>query len=156
MEINIVKAARQNMADCVEALECSLLGKYYFSAEGSAGHILEEGFEKGEIYIAQDSAGNFLGFLWYIKNAMFHSFPFLHIIAVKQQYRGMGVGRQMLQFFEEQCFSSNSKVFLVVADFNPQARKFYEQMGYKKLGEIPGLYRESITETLMMKRRPET
>lgn len=155
MEVNVVKAAPDSMADCVEALENSQLGKLYFSAEGSAQSVLTEGFEKGEIYIAKDSADNFLGFLWYVKNAMFHSFPFLHIIAVKQQYRGMGIGGKMLQFFEEQCFPVSSKVFLVVADLNPQAKKFYEKMGYESVGKIPGLYRDGITEDLMMKKRPE-
>ena len=38
-----------------------------------------------------------------------------------------------------------------VADFNPEAKRFYEKNGYRQVGEIPGLYREGITEYIMMK-----
>jgi len=40
-----------------------------------------------------------------------------------------------------------------VADFNPEAKRFYEKNGYRQVGEIPGLYREGITEYIMMKEK---
>jgi ribosomal protein S18 acetylase RimI-like enzyme len=43
---------------------------------------------------------------------------------------------------------------MVVADFNPDARRLYERPGWRQVGEIPGLYREGVTEYLMMKERP--
>ena len=43
------------------------------------------------------------------------------------------------------------KIFLVVADYNPEAKRFYERNGYQQLGEIPNLYRPGITEYLMTK-----
>jgi len=49
--------------------------------------------------------------------------------------------------------SDRDKLFLVVADFNPNAKGFYESMGYHQVGEIPGLYREGITEYIMMKEK---
>lgn len=51
------------------------------------------------------------------------------------------------------CFKDFSKLFLVVADFNPDARRLYEKIGYTEVGCIPSLYREGITENLMMKLR---
>jgi len=44
-------------------------------------------------------------------------------------------------------------VFLVVADFNPEAKRLYEHLGYRQVGEIPGLYKAGVTEYLMMKER---
>ena len=41
--------------------------------------------------------------------------------------------------------------FLVVADYNPDAKRFYERNGYQQVGEIPNLYRQGITEYLMVK-----
>jgi ribosomal protein S18 acetylase RimI-like enzyme len=83
----------------------------------------------------------------------FHVFPYLHIIAVKENFRGMGIGKKLLAFFEETVFSDNSKVFLVVADFNPGAKRLYEHLGYQQVGVIPGLYKEGVSEYLMMKER---
>jgi ribosomal protein S18 acetylase RimI-like enzyme len=43
------------------------------------------------------------------------------------------------------------KVFLVVADYNPDAKRFYERNGYQQVGKIPDLYRPGVTEYLMVK-----
>lgn len=70
--------------------------------------------------------------------------------AVEEAYRGQGIGKRLLGYFEE--LSARNKFFLVVADFNPDAKRFYENNGYCQVGEIPGLYRDGITEYLMMKK----
>ena len=72
---------------------------------------------------------------------------------MKQKYRSQGVGKKLLEFFEDTCFQEDSKLFLVVADFNLKAKKLYEEIGYKHVGTMPDLYREGITEYLMMKIR---
>lgn len=154
MQIIIVNGTIDYISDCEEALNYSELGRRYFASVGSARRALEEGFLKQEIYVALDSEHQCTGFFWVIQNGIFHSFPYLHIIAVKESYRNKGIGKVMMQYFEDLCFRSHSKVFLVVADFNPQAKKFYIELGYTEIGSIPGLYREGIDECLMMKTRP--
>ena len=94
-------------------------------------------------------------FIWFILDGVFHSFPYLHIIAVKKENRKLGVGKKLLEFFEDICFKDHGKLFLVVADFNPDAKMIYERIGYIEVGIIPGLYRDGITEYLMMKVREE-
>ena len=153
MKMKIVKGNYDYLKDCEEALVNSELGKKYFSKLGSARKALEEGFEKEEIYIAIDNNNNCRGFIWLILNGVFHSFPYLHIIAVKEESRNLGIGKMLLQFFEDTCFKDFSKLFLVVADFNPDAKRLYEKSGYIEVGSIPCLYREGITEYLMMKTR---
>lgn len=156
MDTTVIKEGTIDyIKDCEAALINSELGRRYFSSEGSARRALEEGFRKGEIYIAFDAADQCTGFMWIIPNGMFHSFPYLHIVAVKEEYRSRGIGKALIQFFEELSFQDHSRVFLVVADFNPGARRLYEELGYLETGSIPGLYRAGITETLMMKIKPE-
>lgn len=153
MEITIVKGSIDYINDCEDALVNSELGIRYFSGKGSARKALEEGFSKEEIYVAIDSNQNCSGFIWFIFDAIFHSFPYLHIIAVKQESRKQGIGKKLLKFFENICFNEYTKVFLVVADFNPEAKRLYERIGYIEVGAIPNLYREGMTEYLMMKPR---
>ena len=76
---------------------------------------------------------------------------YLHIIAIREEYRGQGVGKALLDYSE--CIASEmaDKFFLVVADYNPDAKRFYERNGYQQVGEIPNLYRHGITEYLMAK-----
>lgn len=154
--MTITQAQMAHLEDCKAALLDSKLGQVYFTVEQNAVATLTEGITKGEVFVAIDEAGACVGFIWFIEDGAFHSFPYLHIIAVKAAYRGMGIGKKLIQFFEETVFTDHSKVFLVVADFNPEARRLYERLGYRQVGVIPGLYREGVTEYLMMKMNPST
>ncbi len=102
-----------------------------------------------------DNNQNYKGFMWIILDGIFHSFPYLHIVAVKQESRNQGIGKKLLKFFEDSCLKDFSKIFLVVADFNPDAKRLYEKNGYIQVGAIPNLYMDGITEHLMMKSREE-
>lgn len=153
MEITIIKGNMTYINDCELALIKSELGKNYFYNIGSARKALEEGFSKEEIYVAIDENQKCVGFIWFFINGIFHSFPYLHIIAVKEESRNQGIGKKLLNFFEDICFSSYDKVFLVLADFNPDAKRLYRKVGYAEIGEIPSLYKSGITEHLMMKTR---
>lgn len=152
MDITIIKGNINHLNDCEEALVNSELGRRYFSENGSARKSLEEGFFKNEIYVAE---GNHKckGFIWVISNGIFHSFPYIHIVAVKSENRGQGIGEALLKFAENKYFTNYSKLFLVVADFNPNAKRLYERIGYSEIGKIPDLYRKGISECLMMKRK---
>lgn len=152
MDIKIMQGCINHLDDCEEALVNSELGKRYFSEIGSARKSLEEGFHKNEIYVAVENS-NCKGFIWVIKNGIFHSFPYIHIVAVKSENRGQGIGELLLRFVENEYFANYSRLFLVVADFNPKAKKFYERLGYSEICEIPDLYRKGISECLMMKLR---
>ena len=156
MRITITKAQLRHLEDCKVALLKSILGQVYFPSEEKALSTLTEGISKGEIFVAvdEDEGGECLGFIWFVLRGAFHSFPYLHIVAVKEAFRGRGIGRKLLHFFEETVFADASKVFLVVADFNPEARRLYERLGYKQVGAIPGLYKDGVTEYLMMKINP--
>lgn len=153
MKIMIVKGSIDYINDCEDILLDSELGIRYFSESGSARKTLENGFNKDEIYVALDINGNCRGFIWFILDGSFHSFPYLHIIAVKKENRNLGIGKKLLEFFEDICFIDYAKLFLVVADFNPEAKMLYEGIGYIEIEIIPSLYREGISEYLMMKSR---
>lgn len=153
MKITITRADERHLQDCKAALLDSELGHVYFPSEEKALSALAEGVARDEEFVAVDEAGECLGSIWFILGGAFHSYPYLHVVAVKQEHRGEGIGKHLLHFFEEAVFAESAKVFLVVADFNPDARRLYESLGYRQVGAIPGLYREGVTEYLMMKER---
>ena len=63
----------------------------------------------------------------------------------------MGIGKKLIEFIEAKLFETRDKIFLLVGDYNPGAKIFYEKLGYKQVGTIPSLYRKGIDEYLMMK-----
>lgn len=151
MNINVIKAEDRYLADCTAAVLSSDLGKIYFKDKKKAVQALTKGISNGEIYVAVNNDLDCLGFIWFNLGGMFDKYPYLHMVAVKEEYRGIGIGKILIRFFEDAVRPDNSKVFLVVADFNPRAKKLYESLGYRQAGVIPGLYKEGVIETLMMK-----
>lgn len=150
MDLRLEKANSSQLIDCVETLSNSLLGKYYFEKSGSCESAIKEGLVTDTLFVAVTSQ-HVAGFFFYLPNGAFHSFPYLHLLAVKEEYRGQGVGKFLLQSWEGQ--TSRDKLFLCVSDFNTNAKIFYEKNGYRQVGMLPDLYRKDITEYLMMKDR---
>jgi ribosomal protein S18 acetylase RimI-like enzyme len=149
-EITFVKGNEQHLKDCKDALCRSTLGEKYFSSPGSAESVILEGICQGNLYVALIGE-ECVGFTYIIPKGAFHSFPYLHIIAIKKEYRDKGIGKALLDYSECIAFETADKLFLVVADFNPDAKRFYERNCYRQVGEISGLYRSGITEYLMVK-----
>ena len=148
--ITFTKGSEQHLKDCKAALCQSTLGEKYFSSPGSAENAILEGIRQGNLYVALIGEAC-IGFTYIIPKGAFHSFPYLHIIAIKEEFRDQGVGKALLGFSERIASEMADKLFLVVADYNPDAKRFYERNGYRQVGEIPGLYRPGITEYLMAK-----
>lgn len=149
LNIKIVNAENKHLTDCKIALQKSELGRVYFPNEDKVHNALNEGISKGEISVAINEESVVMGFVWVIQKGAFHSYPYVHIIAVKEEYRSLGIGKRLIGYIEENSWSS--KLFLVVADFNPRAKKFYLDYGFKEVGCIPNLYRNGITEYLLVK-----
>lgn len=150
MELSLRKGSPSDIEQCVEALVGSELGKHYFEKRDSAIHAVEEGLESGNFYIAVMD-GRFAGFLFYLPKGAFHSYPYLHLLVVKEAFRGIGVGSFLLEAWEKMV--EQKILFLCVSYFNSEAKRFYVAHGYCQVGEIQGLYRDGIAECLMMKRR---
>ena len=148
--ITFAKGNEQHLKDCKDALCRSSLGKEYFSLPGSAENAILEGIRRGNLYVALIGE-ECVGFTYIIPKGAFHGFPYLHIIAVKEEYRDRGIGKALLDHSERIALEMADKLFLVVADYNPDAKRFYERNGYRQVGEIPNLYRPGITEYLMAK-----
>ena len=148
--ITFAKGNEQHLKDCKAALCQSTLGEKYFSAPESAENAILEGIRQGNLYAVLIGEAC-VGFTYIIPKGAFHSFPYLHIITIKEEYRGQGVGKALLDYSERIACEMADKLFLVVADFNPEAKRFYERNGYQQVGEIPNLYRHGITEYLMAK-----
>ncbi len=147
--IEIITGNEEHVDSCEQMLQNSELGRRYFSAPGSGRKQIIEGMESGNLLVAID-CGEVVGFMYVLPHGSFHAFPYLHLFAVKESRRGEGIGAQMLEYLERAY--AGTQLFLVCADFNPGARRFYARHGFQEVGALPGLYRDGITEYLMSKR----
>lgn len=134
-----------------DAICDSKLGEEYFAKREKAEACIRQGLLEDEVYVAFLPDNSFAGLLWFVPRGAFHSFPYLHILAVPDRLRGKGIGKSLLSFYERTIREYSSKSFLVVADFNPEAKRLYEKLGYKEVGILPDLYKPGVAECLMMK-----
>ena len=153
MDVNIIKGDLHYLEDCYEALMNSDIGRTYF-LNFDVRKILAEGLKNQEIDVALTNDKKCIGFIWYERYGAFGIHTYLHMIAVKEEFRGNGIGKKLIAQFEESTFRSDNMIFLMVAAFNTKARKLYESIGYKQVGIIPGFYRKDVDECLMMKKKP--
>ncbi|ACX73567.1 ribosomal-protein-alanine acetyltransferase [Methanocaldococcus vulcanius M7] len=80
-----------------------------------------------------------------------------HIIslAVKKEYRGLGIGKILLKTLENYYFNTAKCNYIVleVRVSNTVARKFYYKMGYKDRKLLPNYYEDGEDAILMIKKR---
>jgi ribosomal protein S18 acetylase RimI-like enzyme len=155
MAITVQVGNMSHLEDCKEALRNSKLGDVFFPTEDMAETFLKIGLSKGEMYVAMDDDFGCVGYIWFTMDGIFYRFPFLKNIVVKQQHRSKGIGKNLLAFYEDSCFKSVDKIFLTTSDFNVRAQKLYKKVGYKKIGEIPNLFKDGVAELLLMKVRDD-
>jgi ribosomal-protein-alanine N-acetyltransferase len=76
---------------------------------------------------------------------------YIQALVVTPEWRGRGIGEQLLRFAEERIFRDSPNVFLCVSGFNPRAQKFYARIGYERIGELKDYVIKGESEFLMRK-----
>ena len=118
---------------------------------------LERGYEASvaaledasrERYVAE-SGGELAGFL--IVNMAGAFVGYIQTVCVAPQFRGRGIGTQLVRFAEERIFRESPNVFLCVSSFNAGARRLYERLGYGVVGELKDYIVRGHSEILMRK-----
>lgn len=155
MDLRIVTGTFKHLKDCKEALRDSKLGQAYYVSDELLTSVLTEGFNKREIFVALDESNQFLGHIWIALKGAFYDFPYCRSLAVKKEYRGQGVGTALLRYYEQVGFTTATRLFILVSDFNQKAKKLYERLGYIQVGLIPNLFKNGIAEHILVKFGPE-
>jgi ribosomal protein S18 acetylase RimI-like enzyme len=61
----------------------------------------------------------------------------IEALYVKEEYRQKGIGRALIEFMEKEAYLKNIFHFHIVTnEKNIKTVKFYENLNYKKTGEI--------------------
>lgn len=76
---------------------------------------------------------------------------YIQTICVDAATRGKGVGSRLIRFAEERIFREAPNVFLCVTDFNVDAQRLYERLGYERIGVLRDYIKRGYDEILMRK-----
>ena len=106
--------------------------------------------ETREQYVAHDG-DRLAGIL--ILNLKGSFVGYIQTVCAAPEYRRQGVGTALVAFAEERIFREHRNVFICVSDFNPGARRLYERLGYRLVGELTDYIVAGRSELLLRKTR---
>jgi ribosomal protein S18 acetylase RimI-like enzyme len=78
---------------------------------------------------------------------------YIQTVCAAPEARGTGVGTALVAFAEERIFREHRNVFICVSDFNPGARRLYERLGFRLVGELADYLVAGRSELLLRKTR---
>jgi ribosomal protein S18 acetylase RimI-like enzyme len=76
---------------------------------------------------------------------------YIQTICIGKAYRGLGLGRKLLQFCEDRILKFSPNVFICVSSFNKGALKLYLDFGFKLIGEMDNFVKDGFSEFLLRK-----
>ncbi len=136
---------------CAKWIAETPLWQRYHVAEQSMGERLRKGLEGGgTIYIAE-RAGQVLGFIWLVERGAFARSDYVQLIGVRPGERGRGVGRRLMEFAEATSLAAGRDLFLLVSDFNTDAQRFYQRLGYRQVGKLDDYVLPGVSELIYRK-----
>ncbi|MFC2076775.1 GNAT family N-acetyltransferase [candidate division KSB1 bacterium] len=111
-----------------------------------------EGYDPGtgEITVARMD-GKSVGWVWFTSAGTFYEFGYVYLLAVAADYRGRGIGEELMRVAEGRIGKKSPAVFLLVSDFNEGARRFYGRIGYSQCGTLPNYKGGGNDEIIMWK-----
>jgi ribosomal protein S18 acetylase RimI-like enzyme len=103
-----------------------------------------------EVYLAEDEAG-LAGFIILCMVGAFIGYIQTVLVAPDRQRKG--IGSQLVAFAEDRIFAESPNAFLCVSSFNLGARRLYERLGYRYVGELTDYIVSGHSELLFRKTR---
>jgi ribosomal protein S18 acetylase RimI-like enzyme len=76
---------------------------------------------------------------------------YIQTVCAAPEVRGSGVGTALVAFAEQRIFRDFRNAFICVSDFNPGARRLYERLGYRLVGELTDYVVAGRSELLLRK-----
>lgn len=101
-----------------------------------------------EVYLARDDQG-LAGFLILCMTGAFVGY--IQTICIDPDRRGQGLGSTLVEFAEQRILAESPNVFMCVSSFNRAARRLYERLGYRVVGELTDYIVQGHSEILLRK-----
>lgn len=106
-------------------------------------------YDYNKLLIAKSSVGNITEIVGYLLYNEIADETELLRIAVDGNYRGRGIGRQLIDFYIRESENRFEKGFLEVRKTNAAARKLYEKAGYSVLQTRKDYYSNPTEDGVM-------
>jgi ribosomal protein S18 acetylase RimI-like enzyme len=96
--------------------------------------LINTKLKEKEILVARNHHNNIIGWLRY--NYFWDNTPFMNMLYIDENYRGKGIGKELVRFWESKMKDSGYKLLMTSTLSNEQAQHFYRKLGYKDSGSL--------------------
>ncbi len=148
--ITLRDAKSEDLQNCMRCLANSLLADNYFRDTSILQATISDAILKKEVQVVSLHK-EAVGLLRINYEGMFGQFPYLRLLAIREEYRNKGIGGTAFTYFEKTGFARSRRLFLCVSDFNEGGRRFYEKRGFRETARIENLFKKGIAELIMVK-----
>jgi len=138
---------------CAAILSDSRMWDVYGREYDDAVFLMKLEFRKGTQFWVWEDGGEVLGFIGAVRNGMMGEFTYVRMVAVDRAHRGKGIGTKLIAHLEETMFRAAPHIFMMVTDFNTDAKRLYLRLGYREIGTVPNYKKKGVDEYLLMKTR---
>lgn len=146
MNVTIQLATAEHLAEYYPVFDDSPLYDHYFKGTDILHEWLDEYVKLGHVYVALSSKGEAVGIM-HMEMDGFAGLPYLNLLGVKKQYRGMGIGRKFLKMYIDICEKSGApNMFILTSTFNVRSAALYQSVGFRKIGIIPNFMKKGVDE----------
>ncbi len=150
-----VKVRRMTEADipaCVDIMVSTSLWQRYDVSKEGATRRFQEGLAREAVIFVAEVEGEVVGFVWCEARGAFARSGYIPLVGVSPRHRGRGIGTALMDRAEAFLATVSQDVFLLVADFNEAAQRFYRRRGYVHVGSLSDYIVPGVTEYIYRKR----
>lgn len=134
-------------------VESPLLRRYGLTARG-ARLLLGEALRMDDLVLIAVTGPATSGLAWVIPTRAFDRTAYLRLLLVGGSTQSRGIGAALLAAAERRARRGGARhLALLVTRTNGGARRFYERNGYRHVGDLPGLVRPRLDESMYVKER---
>jgi len=102
-----------------------------------------------EVFVLREDGSEIAGFVILCMVGAFVGY--IQTICIHPDRRGQGLGSELVAFAEQRIFGRFPNVFMCVSSFNHDARRLYERLGYRLVGELTDYIVAGHSEYLLRK-----
>ncbi|MGO4546785.1 GNAT family N-acetyltransferase [Paenibacillus sp. 2TAB23] len=87
-----------------------------------------------EIYLLRDDSEAIIG--WMRFGYFWDNTPFMNMIWIEEKYRGTGLGKHVVEFWENEMKQQGFSMVMTSTQADEGAQHFYRKLGYKDAGSL--------------------